>query len=33
VVLFVANEAIFQSLWDNDPQPADELWLRLANFE
>ncbi|WP_211713916.1 6-phospho-3-hexuloisomerase [Paenarthrobacter sp. GOM3] len=31
--LFVATEAIFQSLWDNDPQPAEELWLRHANLE
>ncbi|MCG2623896.1 6-phospho-3-hexuloisomerase [Arthrobacter sp. I2-34] len=32
-VLFLATEAIFQSLWDNDPQPAEELWLRHANLE
>src|SRR5690349_15223517 len=32
-VLFVATEAIFQSLWDNDAQPAEELWLRHANLE
>jgi 6-phospho-3-hexuloisomerase len=32
-VLFVATEAIFQSLWDNDAQPAQELWLRHANLE
>lgn len=32
-VLFVATEAIFQSLWDNDSQPAEELWLRHANLE
>ncbi|MFJ4209262.1 6-phospho-3-hexuloisomerase [Paenarthrobacter sp. NPDC089675] len=31
--LFLATEAIFQSLWDNDPQPAEELWLRHANLE
>ncbi|MFI2566733.1 6-phospho-3-hexuloisomerase [Paenarthrobacter sp. NPDC089714] len=31
--LFVATEAIFQSLWDNDAQPAEELWLRHANLE
>jgi hypothetical protein len=30
-VLFVATKAIFQSLWDNDTQPAEELWLRHAN--
>ena len=32
-VLFVTTEAIFQSLWDNDAQPAEELWLRHANLE
>ncbi|MFE4541067.1 6-phospho-3-hexuloisomerase [Arthrobacter sp. NPDC056727] len=32
-VLFVATEAIFQSLWDNDAQLAEELWLRHANLE
>jgi 6-phospho-3-hexuloisomerase len=31
--LFVVTEAIFQSLWDNDVQPAEELWLRHANLE
>ncbi|WP_416429730.1 6-phospho-3-hexuloisomerase [Paenarthrobacter nicotinovorans] len=31
--LFVATEAIFQSLWDKDAQPAEELWLRHANLE
>ena len=31
--LFVVTEAIFQSLWDKDPQPAEELWLRHANLE
>lgn len=31
--LFLATEAIFQSLWDNDAQPAEELWLRHANLE
>ncbi|MGP0224111.1 6-phospho-3-hexuloisomerase [Paenarthrobacter sp. NCHU4564] len=31
--LFVATEATFQSLWDNDVQPAEELWLRHANLE
>jgi 6-phospho-3-hexuloisomerase len=31
--LFVITEAIFQSLWDNDSQPAEELWLRHANLE
>jgi len=32
-VLLVATEAIFQSLWDNDTQPAEELLLRRANFD
>ena len=32
-VLFLATEAIFQSLWDKDPQQAEELWLRHANLE
>ena len=31
--LFLVTEAIFQSLWDKDPQPAEELWLRHANLE
>ncbi|WP_419095485.1 6-phospho-3-hexuloisomerase [Pseudarthrobacter naphthalenicus] len=32
-VLFLATEAVFQSLWDNADVPADELWLRHANLE
>lgn len=32
-VLFLATEAIFQSLWDNTDVPAEELWLRHANLE
>lgn len=32
-VLFLATEAIFQSLWDNTDAPAEELWLRHANLE
>lgn len=32
-VLFLAAEAIFQSLWDNTDAPAEELWLRHANLE
>lgn len=32
-VLFVVTEAVFQSLWDNDATPAEELWLRHANLE
>ncbi|WP_159708896.1 6-phospho-3-hexuloisomerase [Arthrobacter sp. 18067] len=31
--LFLATEAIFQSLWDSDQQPAEQLWLRHANLE
>lgn len=31
--LLLATETIFQSLWDNDAQPAEELWLRHANLE
>lgn len=32
-VLFLATEAVFQALWDNDATPAEELWLRHANLE
>lgn len=32
-VLFLATEALFQSLWDNTDVPAEELWLRHANLE
>jgi 6-phospho-3-hexuloisomerase len=32
-VLFLATEAIFQSLWGNTDVPAEELWLRHANLE
>jgi 6-phospho-3-hexuloisomerase len=32
-VLFVATEAVFQSLWDNADVPAEQLWLRHANLE
>lgn len=32
-VLFLATEAIFQSLWDNTNEPAAQLWLRHANLE
>ncbi|MFJ6538084.1 6-phospho-3-hexuloisomerase [Paenarthrobacter sp. NPDC091711] len=31
--LFLATEAIFQSLWESDAQPAEKLWLRHANLE
>ncbi len=32
-VLFLASEAVFQTLWDHDATPAEELWLRHANLE
>jgi len=32
-VLFLAAEAIFQTLWDNTDEPAEQLWLRHANLE
>lgn len=32
-VLFLLAEAVFQTLWDNDATPAEELWLRHANLE
>ncbi|WP_434614540.1 6-phospho-3-hexuloisomerase [Arthrobacter sp. A5] len=32
-VLFLATEAIFQSLWDNADEQAEQLWLRHANLE
>ncbi len=32
-VLFLATEAIFQTLWDNTDEQAEELWLRHANLE
>lgn len=32
-VLFVATEALFQSLWDTADVPAEQLWLRHANLE
>lgn len=32
-VLFLLTEAIFQSLWDNTDEPAEQLWLRHANLE
>ena len=31
--LFLATEAVFQTLWDNTDTPAEELWLRHANLE
>jgi 6-phospho-3-hexuloisomerase len=32
-VLLLASEAVFQSLWDAEGTPAEELWLRHANLE
>ncbi|MDJ0338390.1 6-phospho-3-hexuloisomerase [Cryobacterium sp. PH31-O1] len=32
-VLFIATEAVFQSLWDKADEPAEQLWLRHANLE
>ncbi len=32
-VLFLATEALFQSLWDNIAAPPEELWERHANLE
>jgi 6-phospho-3-hexuloisomerase len=32
-VLFLATESVFQTLWDNTDEPAEELWLRHANLE
>jgi 6-phospho-3-hexuloisomerase len=32
-VLFLATEAVFQSLWDEDAAAPEELWLRHANLE
>ena len=32
-VLFLATEALFQSLWDSVDEPAEQLWLRHANLE
>lgn len=32
-VLFIATESVFQTLWDNTDQPAEQLWLRHANLE
>ena len=31
--LFLATESVFQTLWDNTDQPAEQLWLRHANLE
>ena len=32
-VLFLATEALFQTLWENTEEPAEQLWLRHANLE
>jgi 6-phospho-3-hexuloisomerase len=32
-VLFLATESIFQTLWDDVDEPAEQLWLRHANLE
>ena len=32
-VLFLATESVFQTLWDNTDEPAEQLWLRHANLE
>ncbi len=32
-VLFLATETLFQSLWENNATPAEELWRRNANLE
>lgn len=32
-VLFLATEAIFQSLWDSTDESAEQLWPRHANLE
>jgi 6-phospho-3-hexuloisomerase len=32
-VLFLATEAVFQSLWDNADVRAEDLWPRHANLE
>lgn len=32
-VLFLAMESVFQTLWDNTDEPAEQLWLRHANLE
>lgn len=31
--LFLATESVFQTLWENANQPAEQLWLRHANLE
>lgn len=31
--LFLASEAVFQTLWERTDEPAEQLWLRHANLE
>ncbi len=31
--LLLATEAVFQTLWENTDEPAEQLWLRHANLE
>lgn len=31
--LFLATEAVFQTLWETADEPAEQLWLRHANLE
>lgn len=31
--LFIVTEAVFQGLWENTDESAEELWLRHANLE
>ncbi|NVM96422.1 6-phospho-3-hexuloisomerase [Arthrobacter sp. AETb3-4] len=31
--LFLATESVFQTLWEDAGQPAEQLWLRHANLE
>ncbi|GAA3272401.1 6-phospho-3-hexuloisomerase [Paenarthrobacter aurescens] len=31
--LFLATEAVFQTLWESTDEPAEQLWLRHANLE
>jgi 6-phospho-3-hexuloisomerase len=31
--LFIATEAVFQGLWENTDESAEQLWLRHANLE
>nr|WP_306423058.1 6-phospho-3-hexuloisomerase [Paenarthrobacter aurescens] len=31
--LFLATETVFQTLWEDTNEPAEQLWLRHANLE